>query len=108
MKIDKLYKEVVVSHIEYTGACGKLTNYIIEKVVKDMKDYEFSMFSVSYTEAEGVVLCMEIEKDKKNNINPFYLKYGEGIFVCDLKPILSMYKEEKRKITIKEIFDNRF
>lgn len=106
MKADELYKEVEDTFMKHQEACRKLTDYIIEKVVKDMRDYEFYTFSVVCNYADGVVLSMEIEKDKKQKINTYYLK--NGAVVCDVKAIISMYKEKKRKITVKEIFDNRF
>ena len=108
MKIDELYKEVEDTFMKHQEACRKLTDYISNKIVKDMKDYEFNTFSVICTYADGVALSMDIEKDKKNKINPYHLKYGAGIVVCNVKAIISMYKEEKRKVTVKEIFDNRF
>lgn len=108
MKVDELYKEVENTFNKHQEACRKLTDYISDKIVKDMKDYEFYTFSVICTYADGVALCMDIEKDKKNKIDPFHLGYGASAVVCNLKNIISMYKQEKRKITIKEIFDNRF
>lgn len=104
MKADELYKEVEGTFMKHQEACRKLTDYIIEKVVKDMEDYEFYTFSVICTYVDGVALSMDIEKDKKQKINPYYLRAA----VCDVKAIISMYKEEKRKVTVKEIFDNRF
>ena len=108
MKVDELYKKVEDTFVKHQAACRKLTDYIIEEVVEDMEDYEFNSFYVFYSYTDGVALSIEIEDDKKQKIDPISLNYGCCISVCDVKAIISMYKKEKRKITIKEIFDNRF
>lgn len=105
MKVDTLLKNVGKSYDKHLAACRELTRYVIDNVVEDVDDYEFYSFAVFSSSADGIALEMEIEEDKKQKIDSYYKK---GIKICDIVGVIDTYKQEKRKVTIKEIFERSF
>nr|DAN50447.1 MAG TPA: hypothetical protein [Caudoviricetes sp.] len=105
MKVDTLLENIQKTYFKHSSLCQELTDYIINNVVEDMDDYEFQIFAVFQNNADGVALSMEILEDKKHKIDNYYVNKAK---VCNIERILSIFKNEKRKVTIKEIFNNRF
>lgn len=105
MKVDTLLENIQKTYFKHSSLCQELTDYIINNVVEDMADYEFQIFAVFQNNADGVALSMEILEDKKHKIDNYYVNKAK---VCNIERILSIFKNEKRKVTVKEIFDNRF
>ena len=105
MKIDTLYRKVEDTYFKHSVACRELTTYIIDNVVEDFDDYVFYDFAIVYQPADGLALTMCIEEDKKQKIDTSRL---DDPRLCNLDGLIEIYKKEKRKITIKEIFKNSF
>lgn len=100
-----MLKNVGKSYDKHLAACRELTRFVVDNVVEDMDDYEFYSFAVFCSSADGIALEMEIDEDKKQQINSYYRK---GVKICNIEEIIEIYKREKRKVTIKEIFERRF
>lgn len=105
MKVDTLLKNIEKSYFEHASLCQELTDYVINNVIEDMEDYEFHVFAVFQNNSDGVALAMEISEDKKQKIDNYYVTEAT---ICNIERIISIFKTEKRKVTIKEIFENRF
>ena len=105
MKVDTLLEKIQKTYFKHSSLCQELTDYIVDNVVEDMADYEFHTFSVFQNNADGVALVMQILEDKKHKIDNYYVTKAA---VCNIERIISIFKNEKRKVTVKEIFDNRF
>ena len=105
MKVDTLLENVGKSYDKHLADCRKLTDYIVDNVVEDMDDYEFHSFAVFCNNADGIALEMEIEEDKRQKIGSRSIGKPK---ICDIEGIVETHKREKRKVTIKEIFERSF
>lgn len=102
-KIDSLFKKVKLSYFKHYSECGELTDYIIKNIVDDFDDFKFYVFLIFYSGADGVSLSIDIEEDVKQKIEKNLFIFGA--VVCNVEKIISLYKERKRKLTIKEILE---
>lgn len=102
-KINSLLKGVKKSYSKHYFDCGQLTDYIIEHIIEDFDDFKFYVFYVFYTVSDGISLSIDIEKDIKQKIEKDLFRYGA--VVCSVEKIIPLFKERKRKLTIKEILE---
>lgn len=102
-KIDSLFKKVKLSYFKHYSECGELTDYIIKNIIDDFDDFKFYVFLIFYSGADGISLSIDIEEDIKQNNKKNLFTFGA--VVCNVEKIISLYKERKRKLTIKEILE---